>query len=310
MMPAVLSSLEPLLLALVLAPLLPGIIARTRAVFAGRRGPPFLQAYYDLWKLLRKGAVYSRTTTWVFRAAPSIGLAVAVVAAMIVPGVAGRAIFAFEGDMFLLVYLLALARFGTVTAALDTGSSFEGMGASREVQFALISEMPFVVSLVALACLAGTGSLGGIVTGMGSLTVPETAIPALVLVLLVLMAVALIENCRIPFDDPTTHLELTMIHEVMVLDYGGPDLAFILYAASIKLWLAGTLVVGVALAPCGLSGWSALAAQVLGMALVAVFIGVVESVMARYRLVTIPQIMVGAGALALLAFGLVLRIQL
>ena len=145
------ASFMPLLLALVLSPLLPGIINRTKAFFAGRRGPPLLQTYFDLWKLLQKGAVYSRTTTWVFRAGPMAGLAGMLTAAMLVPLGRVPALLAFPADFLLLAGLLGVTRFFTVVAALDTGSSFEGMGASREVFFSALAEPALFVALATLA---------------------------------------------------------------------------------------------------------------------------------------------------------------
>jgi formate hydrogenlyase subunit 4 len=299
------ASFIPLLLALVLAPLLPGVINRTKAFFAGRRGPPLLQTYFDLWKLLRKGAVYSRTTTWVFRAGPVVGLAAVVVAAMLMPLGGMPALLAFPADFLLLIGLLGLARFATVVAALDTGSSFEGMGASREVFFSALTEPALLVALATLARQADSLSLSavlGAASGGHSLSLT----PALALVVIALVIVLLAENARIPVDDPNTHLELTMIHEVMVLDHGGPDLAFILYGTALKLWLFTALVVGLVV-PAGGPAWGNLLLAVGGMLIGAVIVGVIESIMARLRLVIVPQLLVGAGALAATAFLLTLK---
>ena len=155
-----------ILLPLVLAPLLPGVINRIKAVMAGRKGQPLLQLYYDLWKLLHKGAVYSRTTSWIFRAGPMIALAAVATASLIVPLGGSSAPLTFAGDLVLLAYLMALARFFTVIAALDTGSAFEGMGASREVTFAALAEPAFLLALAALAKLTGTLLLTGILSGL------------------------------------------------------------------------------------------------------------------------------------------------
>ncbi|PKN18816.1 MAG: hydrogenase, partial [Deltaproteobacteria bacterium HGW-Deltaproteobacteria-22] len=224
----------PILSGLLLAPLLQGIVNRTKARFGGRRGQPLLQAYFDLLKLLRKGAVYSRTTTWIFRAGPSIGLAATLVALTLIPiGRGAPSAMHFTGDLFLLAYCLGLVRFFTVLAALDTGSAFEGMGASREVQFSALAEPALIVALAALARLSGHLSLSDITAAIG-VTSWEVAGPALALIALALFVVFLSENSRIPVDDPNTHLELTMIHEVMILDHSGPDLAFIEYGAALK----------------------------------------------------------------------------
>ena len=298
--------LLPVAAALLLAPLLAGLIVRTKAVFAGRRGQPILQLYFDLGKLLGKGATYSRTTTWVFRAGPMVGLAAAAGAVMLVPMGGLPALLRFSGDLVLFAYLLGLLRFFTVIAALDTGSSFEGMGASREVLFAALAEPALLLGLTAVALETQSLSLSGMI---GNVTPAAWASqgPALGLVAAAFAVVLLAENARIPVDDPTTHLELTMIHEVMVLDHGGPDLAFVLYGAALKLWLFSALLVGLVV-PCrsgeplrdGL-------AFLGGMAVLAVLIGVLESTMARLRLVRVPKLLVGATALALLAVVLVLR---
>ncbi len=294
------------LLALTLAPLLPGVISRVKAFFAGRSGPALLQPYRDLARLLGKGAVYSRTTTAVFRWAPLGGLAAAVAALPLLPmGGVGAAV-AFPGDLVLLAYLMALMRFLTVLGALDTGSSFEGMGASREVQFSALAEPVLMLAMTALARRTGSISLSEICAGVTIETWIRAA-PALALVSCALLVVFLVENARIPVDDPNTHLELTMIHEVMVLDSSGPDFAFILYAAALKLWVFGSLLVGLCM-PVR-TGWAILdvCAFLAGMFLLAVAVGVIESTMARLRLLRVPQMLVGAGAIAVVALVLVSR---
>jgi formate hydrogenlyase subunit 4 len=291
---------------LLLPPLLIGIINRTKAIFAGRAGPPLLQPYFDLARLLRKEMVFSRTTTWVFRAGPAVGLATALLAALLVPlGPLGAPI-SFAGDMVLFAGLLALGRFFTAAAALDTGSPFEGMGAAREVTFSCLAEPALFLGFVVLARLSGSFSL----TGMLAERVPaEGGFVAGVLLLVGAswFVVLLAENCRIPFDDPNTHLELTMVHEVMVLDHSGPALGMILYGAAVKLFAMSALVVGV-LFPW----WTGVALAdgaiaAAAMAALAVLIGVVESTMARLRLVHIPRLLVSAALLA--AFGVVFLIR-
>jgi formate hydrogenlyase subunit 4 len=295
---AVLATFVPL----ALAPLLPGVVSKTKALFAGRQGPPLLQLYFDLAKLLRKGAVYSTTTTWLFRAGPTVSLACVLAGLALVPAAGRLALVSFPGDFVLLAYLLALGRFATVVAALDTGSSFEGMGASREVQFAALSEPVLLLGLLTLARQAGSLSLAAM------LRVKSPLLPEVLLVAAALAIVLLSENARVPFDDPNTHLELTMIHEVMVLDHGGPDLAFVLYGSALKLWLWSALLVGVLLpGALATSTLAAPVAVVAGVLLVAVGIGVVESVLARARLVRVPQLLATALVLAAVAFILGVR---
>ncbi len=265
-----------------------------------------LQAYYDLAKLFRKGAVYSRTTTWVFRAGPTVGLSAVIVALAIVPLGGLPGLGAFSGDVILLAYVLGLMRFMTVLAALDTGSSFEGMGASREVQFSLLAEPALLLALAALAVCAKSLSLSDIY-GLLYAGEPAHVAPAAVMVAAALLMVLLAENARIPVDDPNTHLELTMIHEVMVLDHGGVDLGFIQYGASLKLWVFSALLVGVALPLRTGQPILDLLLGVGGVFAVAVLVGVIESTMARLRLVRVPQMLVVANVLAIIAILWALR---
>ena len=300
------ASLTGTLLPFALSPLLLGVINRTKAIVAGRRGQPLLQAYFDLAKLLRKGAVYSRTTTWIFRAAPIVGLAAVSLAAAVVPFGGRASPLAFTGDLVFFAYLLGLARFFTVAGALDTGSSFEGMGASREVTFSALAEPALLLALAALARRTGSLSLSGMYAGVGAASWTQAA-PVFALLVGALGIVFLAENARIPVDDPTTHLELTMIHEVMVLDHGGTDLAFILYAGSLKLWLLASLIVGLAVPVRGGGLWLDWGAAMAGMVGVAVLTGIVESSTARWRLARVPQLLVGATILSSLALVLMLR---
>lgn len=290
------------LLSLMLAPALLGIINKTKAFFAGRTGAPLHQPYFDLWKLLNKGAVYSSTTGFCFKAAPMVGLASAVAALLLLP-VSNVAPLAFAGDLVLFAYLLGLGRFFTVLAALDTGSSFEGMGASREVLFSALAEPAFFLVLAALVSRTGQFSLSSLLQGVDGATWAK-AFPALLLMLVALFVVLLVENSRIPVDDPNTHLELTMIHEVMILDHGGPDLAFILYTAALRLWILGTLIVRLAL-PSTLPYYEG--CFLAGMIGLAVLIGVIESSKARLQLKRVPKFIGSAAVLAALALMLVVR---
>jgi len=295
------------LLAFLLAPpLLLGVIGRVKARVAGREGPPLLQPYRDLARLLRKGAVYSRTATWLFRAGPVVGLGAVLAAGLMVPLGAPAATVSFDGDFVLVAYLLGLARFFTVLAALDTGSSFEGMGASREVTFSALAEPALFLGLLSLVRSTGGLDLSHLL-GPGLSAAWRTDGPALLLVGLAFFVVALAENARIPVDDPATHLELTMIHEVMVLDHSGPDLALIQYGAALKLWLFGALVVNLFLGARPADPALAFAAFLALELAFAAAIGLVESSMARLRLVRVPQLLVGASVLSGFALVLLLR---
>jgi len=301
-----LASILHVLLALTLSPLLVGVIRRTKARFAGRQGPSLFQAYYDLAKLFRKGAVYSRTTTWIFRAGPMVGLAAVVVALCVTPLGGVRGLAGFPGDLILLAYVLGLMRFMTVLAALDTGSAFEGMGASREVQFSLLAEPALLLGLAATSVCTHSLGLSDIFANLFAAS-PATIAPVAVLLGGAFLIVLLAENARIPVDDPATHLELTMIHEVMVLDHGGVDLGFIEYAAALKLWIFSALLVGVAMPLRTDRPLLNLLAGVGGVFVVAVAVGVIESTMARLRLLRVPQLLVTASILAGIAVLWVLR---
>jgi len=288
------------LAAWILAPLMLGIINRVKAIFAGRRGQPLLQLYYDLFKLLRKGSVYSRSTSIVIRLAPSVTLACMAICTALLPWGSLRAPAAFAGDIILLAYLLGLARFATVLAALDTGSAFEGMGASREVQFAALAEPAFFLGMLVLVLHSGALGLSNIMAGLSAATWQTSGI-LLILVACSWFVLLLTENSRIPIDDPNTHLELTMIHEVMVLDYSGPDFAYILYGASLKLWIFAALIVNLIVPVQSLPVWGQVPLFLLAIGVVAMLVGVVESILARLRLHQVPKILIGSAALSLIA---------
>lgn len=294
-----------ILFVLAVPPVMLGVIAKTKAKFGGRVGPPLLQPYYDIAKLLGKRSIFSRTTTWVFRAGPVVGLAATLIAAALVPIGDGGAVFAFDGDFLVLAYLLGLARFFTMAAALDTGSSFEGMGASREATFACLAEPAFVMGLLAIAradeALSLSSFLGPSVAAHWS-----HAGPSFVLVAAGLFVVMLAENCRIPVDDPNTHLELTMIHEVMVLDHSGPALGFICYTAALKLFVFAAMLVRLII-PITEPGWAVWLALIGGMIAIAIAIGVVESTVARLRMTHVSTFLLAACLLC--ALGVVLLVR-
>jgi formate hydrogenlyase subunit 4 len=295
-----------LLALLLVAPALPGIATRTKSLLTGRRGAPVLQLYSDLAKLVRKGVVYSRTATLVFRTAPLVLTAGVVVAAFLLP-LDGRApLFEFTGDLVAFAGLLALGRFAMVLAGLDTGSSFEGMGTSREVTVAAFAEPALLLALTVLVLVTGSLSFGGMLGAPLAAAWPAAA-PSLVLAGTSLFMLLLAENARVPVDDPATHLELTMIHEVIILDHSGPDLALILYAGAVKFALFGALVVSVLVPRGRFDPWIAGAMLLAGLALIAALVGVIEAAMARLRMDRIPQFLVAAAALA--GFGVILLLR-
>ncbi len=286
------STVAQLVILASLPPLLLGVIQRTKSAFAGRRGPSVWQPYRDLRKLLGKELAISATTTWVFVLGPVLALITAAMAGLLVPLGPFPSAVAFAGDFVLFSYLLGLGRFFTAAAAMDTGSPFEGMGAAREVGFAWLTEPAVFFAFLALARLSGSLRLDGMLRATEGAWLERTA--PLVLVAAGLLIVLLAECSRIPVDDPNTHLELTMIHEVMVLDHSGPLLALVEYGAAVKLFVLSALFLHVIAPTARVAGWPGLALFVFGLLAVAVGIGVVESTMSRLRLLHVPTLLIAA----------------
>jgi formate hydrogenlyase subunit 4 len=291
---------------LLLAPLLQGVINKTKALVAGRTGPPIHQVYFDLAKLLRKGFVVSDTTTWVFLAGPVLSVVAPLVAALLLPLGGRPALLSFTGDMILFVGVFALARFFVAAGAMDTGSPFEGMGAAREVTFSALAEPALLFGMLALTRVSGSLTLSGMFD-LDASAAWHRASASIVLILASWFIVLLAENARVPFDDPNTHLELTMIHEVMVLDHAGPAFGFIVYGAALKFAIFATLLATLLIPSRSGSPALDFALFVAGLFAVSVVVGLVESSMARLRLVRVPQLLVTATLLAGFAVVLVLR---
>lgn len=282
---------------LVAPPFFIGVINRVKAIVAGRKGAPLFQLYFDIFKLLRKGAVYSKSTSVLFQIIPVAVLASIICASCFVP-LTGISLIGFSGDTIIFIYLFALVRFLTITAAMDTASSFEGMGASREATFGAFSELTFFTALVALAIITQSLSVNGMLTWSGSRFVVE---PSMILLFFAFSFILLTENSRMPIDDPNTHLELTMIHEVMILDYSGPDLGVVLYGASIKLFIFMAFAVLLISPTTGHNLWIGSGILMLKVLCAAIVIGVVESVTARIRFLRIPQMLIASFVLSLFA---------
>ena len=278
---------------LMLAPLLPGIINKVKAWVAGRRGPPVLQLYSDLAKLWRKGVVLSTAVSPMHILGPAMAWVAILAAAMLLPiGPAGASL-SFRGDALLFVYLLAFARFCIALAALDTGSAFEGMGVAREVSYAVLAEAAILTALLTLCVQSGSVSLA-------TMLAPSAGAGAALLAA-GLFGVLLAENCRVPFDDPNTHLELTMIHEVMVLDHSGPPLAAILHGASLKLLLFAVLLTEAVLPLGKLTLLPAIGVLLASVLIVAVTVGLVESLLARLAFRRVPLLLTTAFLFCLFA---------
>ncbi|HEY1065221.1 MAG TPA: NADH-quinone oxidoreductase subunit H, partial [Pirellulales bacterium] len=296
------------------APFLLGVINRVKSIFGGRQGPSLWQPYYDFRRLFAKGAVYSRTTSWVFRAGPIVLLAAMTCASLMMPFGNCPALLHFPGDFLVIAYLFGLARFMMVAAAMDTGSAFENMGAAREVFFSALVEPAVLLCLAAVARKSLTGdpaptshlSLTDIHQHISGQLWAESGL-ILVFVAVALLVALLAETSRVPVDDPNTHLELTMIHEVIVLDHSGVDLGMILYGTALKLWLLASLIVGIVVPYTGFFGLDVLI-SLASVAAIAAIVGAVESGMARLRMVKVPQLLIGATALAILALVLEYRV--
>lgn len=293
-----------LVTSLLLAPLMPGVINKTKAFFAGRKGPRLLQNWFDICKLLKKGTVYSRTANFWFRLMPGAALVLTATALLLLPAGNLPSPLAFSGDALLFLYLLGTVRLLTVLSALDTGSSFEGMGASRELQFSLGAEAMLILLFAALAITSGSCDLAGMFTTNVWFGITS---PATVLSIIVLFIAMLTECCRLPVDDPETHLELTMIHEAMILDNSGPDLGFIHYTAALKMWLFAALLTRLAVPAALLTPAASLGSTALGAAVVSLITGIIESSMARRRFLRLPRLMLAGVILeaAAIVFALV-----
>jgi formate hydrogenlyase subunit 4 len=287
------------------APLLVGALRTMKARLVGRRGPRLLQPYADLAKLLRKEAVVSTTTSWIFRVTPYVLMASMLVAALVVPLLLARPVLDFAG-LVLLMYLFVLGTFFLALAGLDAGSAFGGMGSSREVAVAALAEPTIMIAILALALRAETTNLGAIVARL--VAEPSLAAsPGHLLAFGALFLVMLAETGRLPVDNPATHLELTMIHEAMVLEYSGHYLALVEWASAMKLFLFMALLANLFF-PWGMPESATLGALLLGAAIFVVKLGVLtaglavlETAVAKLRLFRVPEMLAGSFALALLS---------
>ena len=290
-----------LLVAVLLAPLFPGLIFKVKGWFGGRKGSPVLIHYYTLLKLLRKGSVYSTSTTYLFKLGPMVSLACTAVILLFLPMAGYAPLLSFEGDVVLLLYLFGLGRFLTIAAAMDTASPFEGMGAAREAYFPIFCEAALFMILILFYRLTGGLSLGGYLSAGQPMVLWGTAGAPLLFVVASLFFILLTESSRVPVDDPATHLELTMIHEVMILDHSGPDLAFIELGAALKLFFYSALV-SLLVCPVRFNNPALDGAVFFGVvALVYIAVGVTESVMARFRMDRVPMFVLVSFALAFFA---------
>ncbi len=283
--------------------LMAGVIKKTKSFWGGRKGPSVMQPFYDFVKLLKKDFVISNTTSVIFKIAPVISLASVLFAGLFVPLASGSAVVNIAAGIIIFAYTLSLGKFVSLIAAMDTGSSFEGMGASREACFTSIVEPAFFMIIASIMLLSGNytfDSLKTILANAGSYGVLITIFAVVVLFIMVL-----IEGSRVPVDDPATHLELTMIHEVMILDNSGSDLAIYTWANGIKMLLISSLIANMII-PSGISDWLSIVLYLLIMFIISVLIGTVESGMARLRMSHVFEFIFVMSSLALVVFSLVI----
>jgi formate hydrogenlyase subunit 4 len=273
--------------------LLLGLIQRTKALWSGRRGPRLLQGAHDLARLLRKQAVYSQTTTTVFRSGALVTLVSCVVASLLSPLLGAFAPLAFGRDFVAFAYVLGLGRVFLMLSGMDVGSAFPGMGVSRAASFSAFAEPAFFLLLGAAALATGTTSFASMLGGLHSTPYfAGVAFPAASALFILLQT----EAARVPVDDPATHLELTMTHEVMILDHSGPELAAMQYAAALKLTIYAGMIASL-LNPFDprRAALPALTTALVLMAAVAIAVGTVESLVARLPLKWVPRYVLVAG---------------
>lgn len=291
------------ILTLLIAPFfIVGIIKKTKAFWSGRKGVSIFQPLWDFIKLMKKDAVYSKTTSWVFKLAPAISFASVLFAGCFVPLINGFAVINVQFAFIIFAYILAFGKFFSLISALDTGSSFEGMGASREACFSTIVEPAFFIAMASIAALSQNYSFYSLKTILENAGVYGYLI--IVLAVMTLLIMLLTEGCRVPVDDPTTHLELTMIHEVMILDNSGVDLGFITWSAAIKMFLFEALIANLII-PAGLNDITSFIAFIGIIITLSILVGTIESAIARFRMTHILEFIFIMTLTALLILALV-----
>jgi formate hydrogenlyase subunit 4 len=292
------------ILVLLAAFFFPGVIVRTKSIASGRKGPGIFQPIKEIAVLVRKGSVFSNTTGLIFQIAPAISLSAIVCALLVIPFANQSALISFEGDFIFFSYLLAFGKFFAIISALDTGSSFEGMGANREAFFSMLIEPAFFILLATFAMFTGYTSFSDIfshffVTGNNYVLICS------IIGFYLLAQIAMVENSRLPIDDPKTHLELTMIHEVMILDNSGFDKALIHIGSYLKFSIYGALMYNL-IVP---AGWNLFLQIVLFLAvqvLFALIIGLIESFRARNKMNLNPKFILTISSIGWIAFVIIL----
>ena len=283
--------------------LMMGIIKKTKTFWAGKKGPSIFQPLYDFIRLIKKDFVISNTTSVVFRIAPIITFSTVLFASLFVPLASGSALINIPAGLIVFAYTLALGKFASMISAMDTGSSFEGMGASREACFSTIVEPAFFMVMASIMTLSGNytfDALSNIIASAGNY-----GVLIIVFSVVVLFIMMLTEASRVPVDDPATHLELTMIHEVMILDNSGSDLALFSWANSIKLLLLSSLIANMII-PSTIEGWLSVLLYLLIMFIISIIIGTVESGMARIRMSHVFEFIFIMSSISLVVLSLII----
>ncbi len=293
-------------LLMALAPLMSGLVSKFKALMQGRVGASVLQPYRDLIRLVRKDAVTSKSCSWLFRGVPYVCMASMIVLAMMTPFIYTGVLAPF-GDLVAVVYIFTMFRFAMVLGGLEGGSTFGGMGSSREMMMSVLIEPALLLSIATLAVLSGAGTeMGDISSAISAMGMAAVG-PALILAGASFMMTLLAENARIPFDNPTTHLELTMVHEAMLLEYSGRGLAFMEYSSMLRLTIFMAMI-GSLFFPWGIASELTVGAVVTSvivaavkMALVALILSAVESALCKSRLFKTPNLLTVSFTLSLLA---------
>ena len=293
---------------LLIAPLVNGVIKKVKALSQKRKGAPLLQMYFDLYKLLKKNVVVSDVSSWIFKVTPYIVFSTAVAAALLVPVTTLIAPGWYTGDILLLVSVLALGRFFMMLAAMDTASTFGGMGASREAMISSLIEPSILVTLFTVGLIAKSTSAYQMMIFMKSTEAPLIH-PVYIIAFIALFSIIITETSRIPVDDPSTHLELTMVHEAMVLEYSGRKLALMELGAAIKQLVFMTLLVNIFIPHDQFIGFSGIGAVAVSLVIylvkvmiVSIFIAIVDVSTVKFRLFSIPNLAALSFILSFLAF--------
>jgi len=298
-----------ILVMVLLSPLIKGIIGKIKALSQKRQGPPLLQMYYDLYKLMKKDTVVSDTASWIFRITPYLTFTATLTASLFIPVTIYLAPLSFFGDIIMVIYLLALSRFFMTLAGLDTGSTFGGMGSSREMMISSLLEPALLVAVITVGLITGSGSVHGMMQAAAadSITVFQ---PSYLLTFMAIFIILIGEACRTPVDDPSTHLELTMVHEAMLLEYSGRYLALMELGAAVKELIFITLLANlyipleglIEIASPALALAVSLVFYLLKVLVITVFIGLAEVFTVKLRLFSLPNLGALSFTLAFLGF--------